>query len=121
MSEKKPPDLSKDEVRLIEATLVERFGEKIPVQLADVELRLTPGSIDMTLCPCAYWEVGDVHFLIARTDRYHFFGTFYYRGYQQYGTEKRRYDDLFDCITSTLKAHEEYEEKERERLEKEKG
>jgi len=38
---------------------------------------------------------------------------FYYRLYQTYGTEKRRYDDLFDCVVSLLKAQADYEEKER--------
>lgn len=112
MSEIKPPDFTKDEIRLIEATLVERFGEKIPVELADVELRLSLASIDMTPCPSAYWEVGDAHFLISRTDRHHFQAIFYYRSYQQYGTQKRSFDDLFDSVTSLLKAHEEYEQKE---------
>jgi len=36
MPEKKPPDLTKDKIQLIEANCIERFGEKTPVLLADV-------------------------------------------------------------------------------------
>ncbi len=32
--------------------------------------------------------------------------TFYYRLYQQYGTQKKPYDDLFDCNVSLLKTQE---------------
>jgi len=119
MSGKKPPDFTKDEVRLITATLRERYGHDVDVQLADAEIRLNPAIPELTMCPIVFWEMDDCHFLIARVDRHHFINHFYYRLYQTYGTEKKRYDDLFDCIVSLLKSQTEYDEKEKERLAKE--
>jgi len=45
MSNKRPPDFTKDEVRLIKATLNERYGHNIEVQLADAEIHLYPINI----------------------------------------------------------------------------
>ncbi len=114
MSDKRPPDFSKDEIRIITATLKERYGHDIEVQQADAEIRLNRAIPELTECPILFWEVGDCHFLIARADKHHFINHFYYRLYQTYGTEKKRYDDLFDCIVSLLKSQQEYEEKERD-------
>ena len=108
----KVPDFSNDELRLISATLRERFGREVPLERADTELRLNPASTEITACPTVYWEVDNCHFLISKIDKSHFHATFYYRLYQQYGTQKKRYDDLFDCIVSLLKAQEEHVQKE---------
>ncbi len=113
MSNKRPPDFTKDEVILITATLRERYGRSIEVEQADAEIRLSPAIPELTECPIVYWEVDKCHFIIARADKHHFICHFYYRLYQTYGTEKRRYDDLFDCVVSLLKSQAEYEEKER--------
>lgn len=117
MSNKRPPDFTKDEIRLITATLKERYVRDIEVQQADAEIRLNPAIPELTECPIAFWEVDNCHFLIARADKHHFINHFYYRLYQTYGTEKKRYDDLFDCIVSLLKSQQEYEEKELQRTE----
>ena len=112
MSNTRPPDFTKDEIRLITATLKERYGRDIEVQQADAEIRLNPAIPELTECPIVYWEVDKCHFVIARADKHHFINHFYYRLYQTYGTEKKRYDDLFDCVVSLLKSQAEYEEKE---------
>lgn len=109
----KVPDFSKDELSLIKATLFERFSREIPLELADTELRLSPASTAMTLCPTVYWKVDDCHFLISKIDKAHYYNQFHYRSYQQYGTQKKRYDDLFDCIVSLLKVQAEYDKKEK--------
>jgi hypothetical protein len=108
----KVPDFNNNELILIRATLRERFGREIPLQMADTELRLNLASTEITSCPTAYWEVDNCHYLISKIDKSHFHATFYYRLYQQYGTQKKRYDDLFDCIVSLLKAQEQQAQKE---------
>ena len=109
----KDPDFSKDELALIKATLFERFGREIALELADTELRLNPASSAMTLCPTVYWKVYDCHFLISKIDKAHFYNQFHYRAYQQYGTQKKRYDDLFDCVVSLLKVQADYDQEEK--------
>lgn len=84
----KVPDFSKDELALIKATLIERYGHEIPLEMADTELRLSQASTAMTLCPTVYWTVADCHFLISKIDKMHFYNQFHYRSYQQYGTQK---------------------------------
>jgi len=112
MSDKRPPDFSKDEIRVIRDTLKERYGREIEVELAEAEMRLNPALTEMTLCPVVYWEIDDCHFVVAKVDKYHFMNHFYYRLYQTYATEKRRYDDLLDCVVSLLRAQADYELKE---------
>lgn len=112
MAAKPIPDFSKDEVRLIKDTLKERYGHEVEVELAEAEIRLSPASPELTLCPVVFWEMDDCHFIIARSDKNHFINHFYYRLYQTYGTEKKRYDDLFDCVVSLLRAQADYALKE---------
>lgn len=95
-------DLNKDELALNRATLQERFGQEIPLQMADTALRLNPASTAITARPPVYWEV----------DKSHFHATSCYRLYQQYGTQNKRYDNLFDCIVSLRKAQEQQMQKE---------
>ena len=103
MPETPVPDFTKDEIRVIQDTLKERYGHEVEVELAEAE---------MTLCPIVYWEVGDCHFVVAKVDKYHFMNHFYYRLYQTYATEKRRFDDVLDCVVSLLRAQADYELKE---------
>ena len=88
MSNKRPPDFTKDEVILITATLRERYGHDIEVEQAYAEIRLSPAIPKITECLIVYWELDKCHFLIARADKHHFICHFYYRLYQTYGTEK---------------------------------
>ena len=61
MSNKRPPDFTKDEVRLIAATLKERYGHSIEVEQADAEIRLNPAIPELTECPIVFWEVDKCH------------------------------------------------------------
>lgn len=97
---------------MIRATLQERFGREVTLQLAETELRLNPALTEITPCPTVYWEVDNCHYLISKVDKAHYHATFFYRLYQQYGTQKKRYDDLFDCIVSLLKAQEQHQQQE---------
>jgi len=112
MPNQRPPDFTKDEIRVIKDTLKERYGRDIEVELADAEMRLNPALTEMTLCPIVYWEIDDCHFVVAKVDKYHFMNHFYYRLYQTYATEKRRFDDVLDCVVSLLRAQADYELKE---------
>lgn len=71
MSNKRPPDFTKDEVILITATLRERYGRGIEVEQTDAEIRLNPAIPGLTECPIVYWEADKCHFIIARADKHH--------------------------------------------------
>ena len=98
------PDFSPEEARVVADTVRERYGREIPTQLADVELRLSPASTQLTPCPAVFWEADNCHFLVCKTGRSRFLGQFYYKGYQQYGTGIREYDDIVDCTVALLRA-----------------
>jgi len=44
------PNITDSELWLVEATLKERYGKPVEVQLADVELRLDPAVMELTHC-----------------------------------------------------------------------
>lgn len=98
------PDFSKEEIKLVAETLFERYGKATEIKLADTELRLDQQSTEMTLCPTIYWQAGDCHFTLSKMAKMRFHGQFYYRGYQQYGTGREYYDDLFECVVALLHA-----------------
>ncbi len=72
MSNKRPPDFTKNEVRLIAAILRERFSHDIEIEQADAESRLNPAIPELTEYPIVFREVDNDHFLIACADKHHF-------------------------------------------------
>ena len=47
------PDFTDAEQKLVSASLFERYGKLVPLQLADSELQLDEFSEELTLCPNA--------------------------------------------------------------------
>ncbi len=108
------PDFTDQELDVIKKTVAERFGESIPIELADTEMRLDKSISRLTTCPAVYWEARGCHFVIIKTapDRYR--NQFFYRGYQQYGSGIEEYDDLFHCTLTLLQVQADHEAKEQE-------
>ena len=103
------PDYTADEIRLVTDTLAERYGKPVPVELADVELRLHPDDRTLTTCPALYWEDKTCHFVVCKIPMERFYCQFYYRGYDQYGTGIREYDDLFNCVVTLLRVQADHQ------------
>ena len=99
---KRVPDLTDTELWIIRATVKERYGKPISVELADTEIRLRPGAKELTVCPAAYWEAGGAHFVIIKTGEDRYRCQFYYRLHQMYGTGIEEYEDLGECVISLL-------------------
>ena len=113
----KIPDFTEQELWMIQTTLGERYGENIEVQLADTELRLNPALTELTLCPTAYWQYDNCHFVIFKLGSGRYNGQFYYRMYQMYGTGRNEYDDISECVVTLLQVqadHDRSEEQERD-------
>ncbi len=108
----KIPDLSETEVRTVEQTLEERFATAVPTQLGDAEIRLHPDDRELATCPLIYWESpeDDSKFFITKTAVNEYRCQFFYRGYQQYGTGKEKYDNIGDCTIAMLQVHSEHEQ-----------
>ncbi len=105
------PDFNKSELWIIDTTLKERYHEKIPLQFADTEIRLRPNDRELTACPVLYWEKGDCHFVIFKCGEKCYRSQFYYEAYKQYGTGIREFDDITNCVVTTLQAQADEEAK----------
>lgn len=102
------PDFTEAERRLVGQTLLERYGKTIPLQFADAELQLTPGSENLTTCPALYWEEEGTGFVIFKTGT-SFRCQFFYSETQQYGTGRDSYDNLGDCVITLLQVQADHE------------
>ena len=105
------PDFNDDELNVVKETVKERYGEAINIELADTELRLDPSARQLTTCPAVYWEARDCHFVICKLGEQRYHNQFFYRGYDQYGTGIREYDDIFTCVTTLLQIQADHEAK----------
>lgn len=104
-------DIHDAERWVVESMLRERYGERVPTQLADVELKLNPGDAALTECPTLYWESRGAAFLIAKTGETRYRPMFFYPAEptEQYGTGRAEYDDLLQCITAVLRVQADHE------------
>ncbi len=107
------PDISETEKWVIENTLKERYGQDVPIELADSEIRLNPSDRELSSCPVVYWSADDCNFIIFKTGDRRYRCQFFYRSYQQFGTGVHEYDDLTECIVSLLQAQADHTAKER--------
>jgi len=111
-------DITETERWVLQTTLKERYGRDVEIQLADAEIRLSPSDRDLTSCPVIYWyDEEGCNFVVFKTGDRNYRCQFFYRGYQQYGTGVREYDDLSECIVSLLQAQADYAAEERGDLE----
>jgi hypothetical protein len=98
----KIPDFNDNELWIIHTTLEERYGKKTDVQLADSELRLSPHTDQLTLCPTLHWQDQGVHLVIFKTGEDRYRCMFYYNVREQYGTGIDEFDNLAECVTTLL-------------------
>ena len=96
------PDITDNEIWLVETTLMERYGEKKEVQIVDTEIRLHTSDRELTECPAFYWQDKDCHFIIVKAGDNHYRAQFFYRLHEQFGTSKDQFDDLATCIVTLL-------------------
>ena len=103
------PDYSESELEQLREVVERRYGKPVALQLADAELRLAPGSSELTLCPTVVWSARDANFAVFKVGGGRYRPQFYYRGYEQFGTGVSEYADLRECATILLQlqaAHE---------------
>lgn len=100
------PDITETEQWVISTTLKERWPNlDIELQLADVEIRMYPGDRELSECPALFWQVDEASFVIIKVAGRVYRCQFYYRGYQQYGSGGKDFDDIADCLVTMLQLH----------------
>jgi len=101
-------DFTDQELDIIRATLVERYGHAVEIDLADAEMQLDPESDDMTICPTVYWTGEECHFVVCKTGKRRFYCQFFYGPDEMFGTGRLYYDDVFEAVASMLKLQSEH-------------
>lgn len=99
------PEYTTAEIDAIKATLQQRYGKSIGIELVDTELRLDLGSSDLTQCPAVYWQVGRCNFVVSKTGIDCYRCQFFYGVNKQFGTGIDEYNDIAECVISLLRAH----------------
>ena len=102
-------DFSPEEIKVVQDTLVERYGQGVEVQICDVDLRLSPDDSQVTECPAQYWEHEDCHFILAKIGDSEFFSQFFYSNKEQFGTGRHSYNDILDCLVTTLRVQADHQ------------
>ena len=106
------------ELWTIQATVNERYGRPVPLEVAETEVRLNPEDRMLAMRPAVYWDDGQgCHFVVIKLDPHTYRCQFYYRGFEQFGTGHDRYDDLLRAVVTLLQVQADYELRRRQRLE----
>jgi hypothetical protein len=100
------PDITDAEQWAVSTTLKERWPDlNIELQLADVEIRMYPDDRELTECPALFWQVDEASFVIIKVAEKTYRSQFYYRGYQQYGSGAKDFEDIAECVVTMLQVH----------------
>jgi hypothetical protein len=96
------------ELRLTDAALRERYGQAVEVQEVETEIRLHPADRELTVCPALYWEDAErCRFVVSKTGDNQFRSMFFWTVKDRFAAVKEEYDNLGDCLVTTLKMQEE--------------
>jgi len=103
------PDFTAREKNLVSQTLVERFGQPLPLQSIQSEIQLDLLKEALTYCPALTWEADICHFVVFKTGDQRFRCQFYYTDAEQFGTAQQEYDNLGDCLIDLLQVQSRHE------------
>ncbi|NWG86301.1 MAG: hypothetical protein HXY26_02135 [Hydrogenophilaceae bacterium] len=95
------------DLSLVQAALRERFGRQVAVEGVETEIRLHPVDRELTACPALYWKEDDCNFVVSKTGENQFRSMFFWSIKDRFSTGKEEYDNLGDCVVTTLKMQEE--------------
>ena len=100
-------DFTEAEMRLVDVALRERYGQAVAVDMVETEIRLLPADRELTVCPAIYWEDAErCRFVVSKTGVDKFRSMFFWSVKDRFATGKEEYDNLGDCLVTTLKMQE---------------
>jgi hypothetical protein len=102
------PDFTDAEQKLVSASLFERFGKLVPLQMADSELQLDALSDELSR-PTLYWAERGAQFVVCKVAAERFRCQFFYSETEQYGTGHDEYDSLGECVVTLLQVQSDHE------------
>jgi hypothetical protein len=108
------PDITDTEKWIVTTTLRERFGQDVPFDVGDAEIRINPFDRELSTCPIIHWLDEDgCHFVVMKTGERSYRCQSFYRVHRQFGTGVYEYDDLTECVVSLLQAQADHAAEER--------
>jgi len=105
----KPSDFTDSELKLVNQSLMERYGHAVSLQVADAELQLGGEDDPLSECPTLYWEERGAHFVIFKIGDSRYMTQFFYNEATQFGTGKSIFDNLGDCVITLLQVQSDHE------------
>ena len=106
----KPSDFTDSEIKLVNQSLLERYGHIVPVEVVESEVQLGPESEALTDCPTLYWQERGAHFVIIKIADSRYSAQFFYSETTQFGTGKPSYENLGDCVITLLQVQSDHEQ-----------
>jgi hypothetical protein len=103
------PDFDDAETRTVEAALVYRYGRIVPMQSAEVDLKLDRDSDELTSCPALYWHERGCQFVICKLAPGRYRCEFFYSDQEHFGTGREEYTSLEQCATTLLQLQADHE------------
>jgi len=107
------PEFNPAERRAIEAATIYRYGQLVDLQEAEVEVRLVPGSEDLTTVPGIYWNERKVQFVVCKLGDQRYRSYFFYNEERQYRIVERDYGAIEDCVRNLLQLQVDHDAKRR--------
>jgi len=105
----KPADFTDIELKLVNQSLLERYGHAVAVQVADAEIQLGAEDDPLTECPTMYWQERGAHFVVFKVGDSRYMAQFFYSEATQFGTGKPSFDNLGDCVVTLLQVQSDHE------------
>jgi len=106
----KPTDFTDSELKLVNQSLLERYGHAVAVETVDSEVQLDAEGEALTDCPTLYWQERGAHFVVIKIGESRFTCQFFYSETTQFGTGKPSYDNLGDCVITLLQVQADHEQ-----------
>ncbi len=103
------PDFSEAELNTVREMLAQRYKQPVETHLADVDLTLTPGSDQVSVCPAVFWQARNCNFVLFKTGEAEFRCQFFYEPAEQFGTGRTLYPKLDQCIAAVLQVQSDHE------------
>lgn len=105
------PEFTNAENKLVAQTLSERYADEVALEAVEVELQIDPASPVHTACPALYWQYETIEFIVCKLAAGRFACSFFNEDGEQFGTGRRDYDNLGDCVVSLLQVQAQHEQR----------
>jgi len=102
-------DFTPAETSLVAELLGHRYGKPVPLEAAESELRLDPGTDALTVCSTLYWTERGANFVVCKVGDGRYRCQFFYTDADHYGTGRDEYDDLRICVLTLLRVQADHE------------